>query len=178
MHPRTLELLRFLDDQRADLRDAFGSVPASLRSRAPGPARWSTAGVIEHLAIVENHLARRLRDAISDARTAKVATEQETAPVLPTLDLEPLFDRTTRLDASESTWPTGQDADSAWAALEEAGATIRAALKSGDGLALSTQYLPHPVFGKLNLYYFVAFVGAHEARHANQIREIRSQISK
>lgn len=53
---------------------------------------------------------------------------------------------------------------------------VREALRAGDGLALGTRFLPHRVFGQMPLYYFFAFVGAHEARHAAQIREISEQL--
>jgi hypothetical protein len=67
--------------------------------------------------------------------------------------------------------PTGLDADAAWAALERATMEVRASIAEGDGLALSTITHPHPLFGPLTLYDWIAFVGAHEARHAAQIRE-------
>ena len=52
-----------------------------------------------------------------------------------------------------------------------------AAIARGDGLALSQVEHPHPIFGPLNLYQWVAFVGAHEARHAAQIREVGAQLA-
>ena len=33
---------------------------------------------------------------------------------------------------------------------------------------------PHPLFGPLSAYHWFAFIAAHEARHAAQIREIVS----
>jgi hypothetical protein len=35
---------------------------------------------------------------------------------------------------------------------------------------------PHPRFGPLTGYQWIAFSGAHEARHAAQIREIAEQL--
>ncbi len=49
---------------------------------------------------------------------------------------------------------------------------MRDVLHAGDGLAIGTLSLPHPLFGPLTAYHWLAFVGAHEARHAAQIREI------
>jgi hypothetical protein len=57
MHSRTRELLDYLESQRAVLRDAFEAVPPALRDRPPAPDRWSTAGVVEHLAILEQRIA-------------------------------------------------------------------------------------------------------------------------
>jgi hypothetical protein len=50
MHPRTRELLEYLDAQRAVLRDAFDAVPPELQNTAPAPDRWSAAANVEHLA--------------------------------------------------------------------------------------------------------------------------------
>jgi hypothetical protein len=47
MHPRTRELLEYLDEQRAVLRAAVDSVPAALREKPPASGRWSVAEIID-----------------------------------------------------------------------------------------------------------------------------------
>jgi hypothetical protein len=37
--------------------------------------------------------------------------------------------------------------------------------------------VPHPALGDQNLYQWIAFVGAHESRHAAQIREIAAALA-
>jgi hypothetical protein len=37
--------------------------------------------------------------------------------------------------------------------------------------------LPHPALGVLDGYQWLAFVGTHELRHANQIREIGEALA-
>lgn len=179
MHPRTVELLTYLDEQREALRAAFLIVPASRRDQTPGAGRWSAAGVIEHVALVEGFLAKRLQREISDARADGLEPEEDTTPLLPTLtsDIARIRDRTTRVEAPSTAQPTGQTAEVAWAALEQAGADIREALKTGDGLALGRRFLSSRALGLRPLYYYFAFVGAHEARHALQIREIGRQLA-
>ena len=171
MHPRTQELLDYLDAQRAGLRAAFDAVAADSRERPPAPGRWSAAGVIEHLAIVNGRIAKVLSKRIVEGRAAGVDPETSTDPVLPTIDTAMLLNRSLRVTAPEVLHPTGLDASAAWAALERATVDVRASVAEGDGLALSTITHPHPLFGPLSLYYWIAFVGAHEARHAAQIRE-------
>jgi hypothetical protein len=177
MHPRTRELLVYLDRQRTTLQAAFESIPIALRDRPPAPERWSAAGVIEHLAIVEASLAKRLAARIEQARAEGIGPELVTDPVLPTLSLTHLLDRTRRFEASETVRPTGLDAPSAWSALENAGTDVRKALQAGDNLALGTVLMPNPRLGPMPLYYFFAFIGAHEQRHAMQIREIAEMFS-
>lgn len=172
MHPRTAELLAFLDQQRQILRSAYESVPAPMRDRAPAPDAWSVANIIEHLAMVERRFADRLSSRIAEAQADGLDRETSTAPIVPTFNLAPLTDRSNRLTAPPPVHPSGVSADAAWQALEDATAALRAAILQGDGLALGTITMAHPVFGQLPLYHYIAVAGAHECRHAAQIREI------
>jgi hypothetical protein len=176
MHPRTRELLDYLDQQRAVLRTAFDAIPAPLRDRAPAEGRWSTGAIIEHLALVEARVSARLSPRIAEARSSGLGLEPSLAPVLPTINVGQIVDRGTRVTALEATQPTGLGADAAWTALEEAGKGVRDLVNASDGLALGTVSMPHPVFGPSSAYHWFAFVGANEARHAAQIREIADAL--
>ena len=166
------ELLEYLDARRAELRASFDAVPAAARDLPPAPGLWSAAAIVEHLAIVNERIARRLSRGIDEARASGLGPETSTDPILPTLHLERALDRSKRFTAPDVLKPSGLDGDAAWAALERATKQVRAAVAAGDGLALEKAGWPHPVFGQLSLYEWIGFVGAHEARHAAQIREI------
>jgi DinB superfamily len=170
MHAITRELLAYLDEQRSVLKAAFESVPPELRDRPPAPERWSAANVVEHLAIVETRISKLLSGRIEEAR-AGLPPETRADPILPTIDYQRMHDRSTRVKAPEPVIPTGLNATAAWNALEDAGSRMRALLVANDGLALSSVTHPHPRFGLLSVYQWVAFLGAHEVRHAQQIRE-------
>jgi hypothetical protein len=176
MHTRTRELLDYLDQQRAVLRAAFDAIPAPLRDRAPADGRWSTGAIIEHLALVEARVSARLSPLISEARVGGLGAETSLEPVLPTINVGQVVDRSTRLTAPEATQPIGLSADAAWTALQDAGQGVRDLVSACDGLALATVSMPHPVFGPSSAYHWFAFVGAHEARHAAQIREIADAL--
>ena len=165
------ELLDYLDVQRAVLRAAVDSIPAAARDRSPGPGLWSTAAIVEHLAIVNERIAQRMLKGIDQARADGLGPETSTEPILPTLNLARVFDRSRPVTAPDVLKPTGLDSDGAWAALERSTLQVRAAVAAGDGLALESVMQPHPLFGPLSLYEWIAFIGAHEARHAAQIRE-------
>jgi hypothetical protein len=171
MHPITQELLAYLDTQRGVLRRAVDGVAPQQRERVPKDGQWSVAGVIEHLALVETRIGERLAAKIEEARAAGIGREHHTGPILPTLGIEHLLDRSVRVTAADAVQPAGMRHDEAWQKLESAGAHIRSTLRNADGLALGTIEMPHPRFGPKSLYYFFAFIGAHEARHAAQIDE-------
>jgi hypothetical protein len=178
MHTRIRELLEYLDAQRVMLRDAFDAVPASRRDAAPAPGCWSTAGIVEHLAIVEGRLAGFLKARIEKARADGLAAETSTDPILPTIDVSRVLNRSTRVNAPEAVVPAGMPADAAWAALERSGVSLRDVFRSGDGLALGSITFPHPLFGPLTVYEWIAVAAAHEARHAAQIREMAASAAE
>jgi uncharacterized damage-inducible protein DinB len=179
MHPRTEELLQYLDAQREILRAAVESVPAERREVSPEPGRWSVAGILEHLSRVETSIARLFTFRLTEAQARGLGPETETTPILATLGMEILQDRNRRVTASEAAQPHAQlDADAAWTALEAAGAAFREAFLAGDGLALGEIVHPHSALGPYTLYHWAAFVGAHEARHAAQIREIAAVLAE
>src|ERR1051325_4738418 len=177
MHPRSNELLTNLESQRAVLRESFERIPSDQRDRRPAADRWSAANIIEHLAIVEGRIAGRFAGLIADAKANGVAAEASTAPILPTIDMARVLDRTARVNAPDPIQPTGLTAEAAWTALEKSRAALRATIAAGDGLALGTVSSPHPLFGPLSLYHWYAFLGAHEARHAAQLNDIAREYA-
>jgi len=165
-----------LDAQRAVLRHAFDHVPEALRDRQPMPGRWAVAGVIEHLAIVEERVAGALSARIAQARAEGLGAEVSSAPVVPTFNLARVTSRDQPVNAPEATRPKGVTAAEAWSHLERSGAAVRDTLRQADGLALGTIMHPHPLFGPLSIYEWFAVIGSHEARHAAQIREIGASM--
>ena len=177
MHPRTEELLRHLDTQHERLRAAVDSIPRERREVKPSPDRWSVAEVLEHLSIVETRIERVFSKRLAEARGVGLGRERETSPVVATIDMDRVLDRTRRITAAEAAIPTGKlDADAAWAAAERARNTLCDAVRDADGLALGEVIHPHPVLGPINLYQWIAFVGGHEARHAAQVIELRDML--
>lgn len=179
MHARIQELLLYLDDTGADLRAAVDSVPQPLRGRKPAPDRWSVAEVLEHLSLVEQRIAKMAAAQIQAGRTGGLGPDMNTVGALESFDAHRVVDRSRPQIAAEANLPhQGLDEPAAWAALAEAREAVRTAVLGGDGLNLGELVVPHSVMGRMNLYHWVAFIGAHELRHAAQIREIAAQLSK
>jgi hypothetical protein len=172
MQPRTQEVLALLDHFRAALAQAVADAPEPLRERRPAPDRWSVAEVLEHLTLVERRIGQLLRGQIAAARAAGLGAERETSPVVPTVPVDRLLDRSEPLVAREGTIPDARlGAEKAWATLLERRREVREMLLAADGLALSDVAAPHARLGPLNVYQWLVFLGAHEGRHTAQIRE-------
>lgn len=178
MHPRIQEVLAYLDRARAELRRAVEGVPGALRDRPPAPGRWSVAQVLEHLSLVEGLLAQRIAAVVAEADLRGIPRESATSSVVATYDPTRVLDRSRRAQAPDRAVPRGGlGADAAWAALEAAGARLREAIASADGLALGTVIFSHPIFGDMHLYHWIVATGGHEMRHAAQVREIGEALA-
>ncbi|MFI5178562.1 MAG: DinB family protein [Vicinamibacterales bacterium] len=178
MTPKTIELVHHLDSNRLALRRAVDDVPPALRGRRPGADRWSVAQVLEHLAIVEGRVTHRMTAALEAARAGGIPADDSTASVVDRSFLDRAADRTNRFKTSEAAEPRdGLTADAAWSHLEGTRAAFKELLQHGDGLALDGLVAPHPFFGMLNFYQWAAFLAAHDARHASQIREIHVTLA-
>lgn len=178
MHPRSEEVLGYLDAARKELRAAIDSVPADARNTQPADHQWSVAQVLDHLTIVDKRVAVGVGKWIADARANDLGPETQTTSVAGTISNEKITDRSRKVEAPEDIRPrTDVDAETAWTELEQARAKLRTAFLSGDGLALEQVVRPHPVLGPINIYQWVLFCASHEARHTLQIREIAQQLN-
>ena len=177
MHPRIAEVLEHLDRHRAALEHAFAEVPVALRDQRPAPDRWSVAEILDHLAIIEGRIAELLAQQIDAARAAGLGPERESSPVVPTIKMERLLDRSRPITARDNSLPrTGCSAQASWKMLTEQREALRNTIRSADGLALGEIVVPHPVLGPINVYQWIVFVGGHEARHTAQIREVAGAL--
>jgi hypothetical protein len=172
MHPRMAELIRYIDEQHERLRTVYNSVPPDRRGTRPSPGQWSATEVIAHLTLIERRLAGMFTMKLQAARDAGLQLESDESPVLPTIDLAAVLDRTTRISAPDPVQPERLPEPATWGEYESTRAQLKTAILSGDGLALGGIRHPHPVFGLIDLYSWIAFTGAHAARHAEQIREV------
>ena len=178
MHPRTEEMLRHLDENRAVLRAAVDGVPPTVRETRPAPDRWSVAEVLEHLTRVETALTRLLTKRLAEAdATSAFLPDAETSSVVATINNELLVDRRHKITAGERVVPTGEmSSDNAWTALETTREDLKALVRSYEGRDISSVMLPHPVLGPINAFQWFVFIGTHEARHAAQITEIGESV--
>jgi DinB superfamily len=173
MHPRTEEVLNYLEERRADLRAAVDSVPVEMRNKQPGADRWSVAQVLDHLTIIDRRVTKGVRKWIADAQAAGLGPETDTSSVLHTIPSERITDRSRPVEAPEMIRPSADiDAEQAWSQLVHAREELRSAFLTGDGQALTEVVQPHPVLGPINIYQWLLFSGSHEARHTLQVREI------
>jgi hypothetical protein len=182
MHPRIAELFTYLDQQHAALRATVDAIPPERLAESPEESQWSVIQVLQHLVMLEGQLTRLFAKLVRDGLAQGLRADPDTASVLATFDTARFLDRRRRITAPENLRPATADGGAApeiaevMRALDEARARLKAAILEGDGLALGELSYAHPSLGTLDMYQWIAFVGAHMARHTAQIREIGAAL--
>ncbi|WP_458119679.1 DinB family protein [Paenibacillus sp. Z6-24] len=167
LHPNTIKV-------REQIWDFADSLDESILNEHARPDQWTIAQVMEHLYLMETAITDRLIQTLqqNEPTPAPISGATSTPSFHLTLDrsrhtpappeLVPadkhltLTELRTRLDRSRSR-------------LEE---TIAAA--SSEDLRGKT--MNHPIFGPLTLEEWHEFVGLHEQRHLEQMKEIQAAL--
>jgi len=173
MHPRFQEITAEIARIRADLAGAIESAPEELLSRDPGNGQWSGTRIIEHLGKTEGSTAKMLEGLFAKALADGLPLDGETASLLHSLDHLHVIDRSHRVEAPERLVPAAEaNLADAWASLQKVRLRPLAAAATVDGRDISRISWPHPIFGPINGYQWVLFIGQHEERHLVQLREV------
>lgn len=170
MHPRIAELLNYLERQNENLRTAFELVPDERRMLRPAPNRWAPAEIVHHLDIVERRLVERLSALVEQARA--FPPESNAASLFPMEKATRIEVRSRRVVTPAGNEPRDTDPDRVWMDYLKTREAFKRVIVSGDGLSLGAVTAPHPMLGEFTAYEWIAFAGAHAARHADQIREM------
>ena len=176
MHARLAEIVRYIEDRRAELEAAARGLPYERWSERPVSDSWSVAQVFDHLHLSESGTAKLLAKRIARAKEAGLGPERSDETVMNALDFFPVITGPRR-QAPEIVVPRADArAPDVHDALRRSRADLHAALRSGDGLALGDVTATHPALGVINVYQWVLFIGQHESRHTRQVEEIVRQL--
>ena len=171
------EIFDDIDSTRADLLRSVEGLSAEQRDFRPSPDRWSVAEIVEHLSIVEGNVVRLLGTLMEKAGEEGAARVAD-APFAP-VSIEEFVEqsRGQKFNAPERIRPTGAPLADSLARLRDSRSalhSLRPRVEQTDGAALR---FPHPVWGPINLYQWLLFVGAHEQRHLAQINALKETMN-
>lgn len=161
--------MRVNEEGRETLLQSVKDVDHEQFNKKPAGDAWSMKQVLEHLYLMEGAIANTIEKQLASG-------EEEEAK---RRSIELSVDRSTKVEAPNEFQPT--DDEASILEMEEKLATSHQALQD-----LASQYseaelakkaMPHPAFGKMSLDQWVTFVGYHEKRHIDQIREIKTTLS-
>ena len=162
------EIYEELDATRARLGDTLARVGEreQLRGTTEG---WCVAEIVEHIATVEHQMGRLMGMLL--AQNAAGAGEPAAWPV--SLDEMAERARGEKYKSPESIAPRGDVslADSR-ARLQQSHDALLALRPRIESAGAATAHYPHPAFGPLDLYQWLAFHNLHVERHRRQIERI------
>ncbi len=172
------EIFDSIDETRAKLAATVSSLSESELNFRPAENAWTVAELVEHVAKTEASIVPLVFRLLKNAEADGAASDGTINPPI-SLAEQHEKSRTTRFQAPEMIRPEGTaSVAESLAKLAESRATIsnlRARLEAVD---LSNTAFPHPAFGKLNLYQWLAFIGLHEGRHLEQMKKILAEAKE
>jgi hypothetical protein len=162
------QIFEVIDETRARLYRQFEGLSDEQATARSNPSAWTPAQVVEHLALIEGRLLQMMTMMLTKAESVG----SKGAPVeIEPFSLDEFIERARdeRYEAPEAVRPSGNvslaDALAKMKHSREELHNLRPRIEATD---LSTVTYPHPAFGPLNFYRWLAFIGIHEERHLRQ----------
>lgn len=181
LYASVADIYRANGEVRARLVERVESLDEAAQNFRADEAAWTVAEIMEHLSVIERRLSQLATMMLGKVESvAAAAGVGGAAGAAPGAHFKPFslgeqveYARTRKFVAPEEVRPRGgaSVADSL-ARLKESRAAFEALRPRIERADLSAATYPHPAFGPLNLYQWLAFVGIHEERHLNQIERL------
>jgi uncharacterized damage-inducible protein DinB len=167
------QIYSFIDKQREKLIQTVSDLSNEQAASRRAPDAWSIAEIAEHLSITEKRMLGLFNKLLEKAESEGLVNENN-GIIAPPISLTEQAEqaKTQKFTAPEHLIPN--QAATISASLESLKASrasvhqLRTRIESAD---VSKMRFPHPAFGPLNLYQWLAFIGLHEAHHLRQIKE-------
>ncbi|MCI0694373.1 DinB family protein [candidate division KSB1 bacterium] len=166
-------ILRRLDESLNVLEKSLAGLAEKDWEKKPAPERWSVAEIAHHLILVEVQRLQWLKDLLAGRR--------ESAPprtgTIP--DIASYRRKEQHVQAKEDMQPTaGIPPKVLLTGFRRGRAETRAFASEVDLAELQEVWLITKSFGALNGAEYFEFLAAHTERHADQIQEVRKQVSR
>jgi len=169
------EIFQALDQTRETIYERVEHLGPEQYSYKEESGRWSVAGIIEHLGGAEGRILVRLQDLIGQAESA--GTLPPASRDFRPISVEEIKARSTatRFQAPHALEPKGElTLDELLEKIRSSRKQLLAIRPKFEALDLSDVKFPHPAFGQLDAYQWLALIVMHESRHLDQIDRILS----
>ncbi|WP_102029009.1 DinB family protein [Salirhabdus sp. Marseille-P4669] len=158
----------FISKAREELLAAVENLSDQQLNFVVEEGTWSIMQVLEHLYLIEKSVAKGLAKEVEKEHGKQteekpihltpIRKKRVDAPAfsIPSNDFVPLIAMKRKLDGSRD--------------------ALLQAIAGVDEETLQSKSMPHMVFGDLNLKQWVEFIGFHEQRHLEQIKEVKERL--
>jgi hypothetical protein len=162
--------LQYLEATKKSLVEATRGLSDAQWNFKPGPFKWSVAQVVEHLASSEDLLRQMAEDQIKKAPPGPDRDVKKTDDKV----LEVIPDRSRKFQAPEQLRPTNRFGSPEAALkhfIDSRAKTVELLKNTPD---LRAHVIDSGLFGKLDAYERILFIGAHSERHTKQLLEVKA----
>lgn len=168
------EIWRGNREAREDLLAEVRDLSEAQLAFSPAAAGWSIGEILDHLCLAERSITRTVSRIFQQAAGRGLVRDQEAEPVSrPTIDEARLEAPAT---APESALPLpDRPLERLLAGLEESRERLLEVSHRADGRAVGPVTAQHFQLGDLDFYQWLLVAGAHERKHLDQIRRIKTQ---
>lgn len=166
------EIFASIDKTRNKLIEIVSALNDEQGSFRFSEEKWSVANIVEHLAKTEESLIRLISKLLRQAEADGKASDGKIAESVSFAEIAEKA-RGLKLEAPDAIKPSGKATIAeSLAKLKESRNALQALQSRLIAVDLSNASFPHPYFGAMNAYYWLAFVGLHELHHLKQVGEV------
>lgn len=157
-----------LDEKRNELLAFVEEVSEKEAAAKPDENRWSILEVLEHLYLMEQLVVYQMNQALKQGDLQQASKK----PIHRTTN------RDYKVDAPQSVRPKGefQALKDAKDGLKKSREATLFLIHNKDEETLKNRVFPHPSFGDMDLEQWVEFIGWHELRHLEQMKEVKAAL--
>ncbi|MFC7061983.1 DinB family protein [Halobacillus seohaensis] len=157
-----------IEEKRKEVLSFINELSSEKAIQKPTPESWSILEVLEHLYLMEQLIDYQMGQALKEGNTQQASEKP----------LHKTTDRSYKVDAPKAVQPKGefQTIDEAKDKLAKGRETTLFLAQNKEEETLRNYAFPHPSFGDLNLKQWVEFIGWHELRHLDQMKEIYDKL--
>ncbi|MFD2630221.1 DinB family protein [Oceanobacillus kapialis] len=160
--------MKINDEARDKLWEEVAALSDEELNKRPCSNEWSIAQVMEHLYLMERTVVHNIKHTLENGSIKEVSTKP----------IELTVNRSRKIEAPTFVEPS--DSDKTIEVIKEKLHTSHESLRKldedVDKERLEEKTAIHPVFGEMNLAQWIPFVGYHELRHIEQIKEVKDKL--
>ncbi|MGP4106503.1 DinB family protein [Virgibacillus sp. L01] len=153
---------------REELLTEVNGISDENLNRKPSANSWSIKQILEHLYLMEGAITKKIRSQLAHGEVVNAADKPIKLSV----------DRNRKVDAPEFAQPSESFAslEELKQKLETTHSELSELAGTSDEKFLAEKGFEHPVFGQMSLKQWIPFVGYHEKRHTEQVKEVKIDL--